>query len=233
VDDAHFTVRAGEVVGFAGLMGSGRTELAMSLFGRSYGAYVDGKVFRDGQEVQLRTVREAIKHGVAYVTEDRKRFGLNLIGNIMSNISIAGLQQFSRRGFVDGPSEYRTAESYRTRMNIKTPNVSALVGKLSGGNQQKVVLSNWLNTGPEVLILDEPTRGIDIGAKHEIYEVINDLAASGKAIVVISSELPELLGLADRIYTISSGRITGEVAREDATQESLMTLMTAEKETHA
>jgi len=230
VDNASFSVRAGEIVGFAGLMGAGRTELAMSIFGRSYGTNISGSVFKAGKPISVSTVSEAIANGIAYATEDRKRYGLNLIGGIAVNISAASLAKLSRFGVIDQFKEHRVAEGYRTSMNIKTPNVSVLAGKLSGGNQQKVVLSKWIYSGPDILILDEPTRGIDVGAKFEIYGIINELAASGKAVILISSELPELLGLADRIYAISEGRISGEVARADATQESLMHYMTAEKD---
>jgi putative multiple sugar transport system ATP-binding protein len=230
VDDASFTVRAGEIVGFAGLMGAGRTELAMSLFGRSYGANISGDVFKNGEQIQMRTVDEAIRHGFAYATEDRKRYGLNLIGDITVNVSAAALGKLAKLGVIDRHREYKVAESYREKMNIKAPSVSSITGKLSGGNQQKVVLSKWIFTGPDVLILDEPTRGIDVGAKYEIYGIINELAAQGKAVVVISSELPELLGLSDRIYAISEGKITGEVARADASQETLMHYMTAGKD---
>ncbi|PRI12250.1 multiple monosaccharide ABC transporter ATP-binding protein [Leucobacter massiliensis] len=230
VDGASLSVRSGEIVGLAGLMGAGRTELAMSVFGRSYGTVLAGKLFKDDQEIQLASVSDAIRHGLAYVTEDRKRYGLNLIDTITANISIAGLHSVSRRGVVDRVREIGVANRFRERMGIKARDVSAVTGKLSGGNQQKVVLSKWLHTGPEILILDEPTRGIDVGAKYEIYSVINDLAAQGKAVIVISSELPELLGLCDRIYAIAEGRVAGEVPRADATQESLMSLMTAGKD---
>ncbi|GGH35122.1 multiple monosaccharide ABC transporter ATP-binding protein [Microbacterium album] len=226
VDDVSFHVRAGEVVGFAGLMGAGRTELAMSLFGRSYGTGISGRAYKSGREVSLRTVDEAIRTGLAYATEDRKRYGLNLIGDITGNVSAAALGRLARLGVVDRHREYKVADSYRHKMNIKAPSVSALTGQLSGGNQQKVVLSKWVFSGPDVLILDEPTRGIDVGAKYEIYGIINELATQGKAIIVISSELPEVIGLSDRIYAISEGRITGEVAREDADQETLMHYMT-------
>jgi putative multiple sugar transport system ATP-binding protein len=175
-------------------------------------------------------VRDAIRHGIAYATEDRKRYGLNLIEDIKRNISAAGLGKLARRGWVDENEEFRVANEFRTSMNIKAPSVLSLTGKLSGGNQQKVVLSKWIFTNPDVLILDEPTRGIDVGAKYEIYTIINQLADAGKAVLVISSELPELLGLCDRIYTLSAGRITGEMARAEATQEALMTLMTTEQE---
>ncbi|WP_413452408.1 multiple monosaccharide ABC transporter ATP-binding protein [Georgenia phoenicis] len=230
VDNASFDVRAGEVVGIAGLMGAGRTELAMSLFGRSYGRDISGRVFLHGKEVKVRSVSEAIDNGIAYVSEDRKRFGLNLIENIRRNISAAGLHRLAPRGWVDANEELKVAEEYRSNLNIKTPSVLATVGNLSGGNQQKVALSKWLYTEPEVLILDEPTRGIDVGAKYEIYTIINRMVAAGKAVVVISSELPELLGICDRIYTLAFGRITGQLPVEKATQEELMALMTMEKE---
>ncbi len=231
VDHASFSVRAGEVVGIAGLMGAGRTELAMSLFGRSYGREISGRVYKNGQEISLRSVPEAIDRGLAYATEDRKRYGLNLIADVRSNISGAGLHQLAHRGWVNGNEELKIAEELRSDLNIKTPTVLAPVNKLSGGNQQKVVLAKWLYTDPDVLFLDEPTRGIDVGAKYEIYTIINRLVAAGKAVVVISSELPELLGICDRIYTLAFGRITGEVAVATATQERLMELMTIERDT--
>ncbi|MFC4532659.1 multiple monosaccharide ABC transporter ATP-binding protein [Sphaerisporangium dianthi] len=225
VSGANMTLRRGEIVGLAGLMGAGRTELAMSVFGRSYGTDISGRVFRDGKLVEIRSVRDAIKHGIAYATEDRKRYGLNLIDDIKRNISAADLPRLAQRGWINDHEEFRVAEDFRASMNIKAPSVLSITGKLSGGNQQKVVLSKWIFTDADVLILDEPTRGIDVGAKYEIYSIINRLADQGKAILVISSELPELLGLCDRIYTLSEGRITGEVAREDATQERLMHYM--------
>ena len=230
VDKANLTVRAGEIVGIAGLMGAGRTELAMSIFGRSYGSKATGKVFLHGKEISTKTVSEAISHGLAYATEDRKKYGLNLIEDVRSNISAASLGKLSKGGWVNGNEEIQVAEGYRKSMNIKTSTVMALTGKLSGGNQQKVVLSKWIYTDPEVLILDEPTRGIDVGAKYEIYTIINALADAGKAVILISSELPEVLGICDRIYTLAFGRITGQVDRAGATQESLMELMTQEKE---
>jgi len=231
VEDASLHVRAGEIVGIAGLMGAGRTELAMSIFGHSYGRDIHGKVFLNGKEIQTHNVDEAIHNGIAYVSEDRKVYGLNLIEDIRTNISSAGLDRISKRGWINGNEEIKIAEEYRQSMNIKTPNVMQVVGNLSGGNQQKVVLSKWLHTNPEVLILDEPTRGIDVGAKYEIYQIIQDLAAKGKAIIVISSELPELLGICDRIYTLAYGRITGELDIADANQERLMELMTIERTT--
>ena len=230
VDGASLTVRAGEVVGIAGLMGAGRTELAMSVFGRSYGRDISGRALIHGKEVQLRSVADAIDAGIAYVSEDRKRYGLNLIQDIRTNITAAALTKIRTGGWLNGNEEIAVAERYRSSLNIKTPTVMATVGKLSGGNQQKVVLSKWLYTEPELLILDEPTRGVDVGAKFEIYSIINQLAESGKAIIVISSELPEVMGVADRIYTLSAGRVTGEVAAQDATQEHLMELMTMERE---
>jgi putative multiple sugar transport system ATP-binding protein len=230
VDDASISVRAGEVVGIAGLMGAGRTELAMSVFGRSYGANISGKIFKYGKEIKARTVQEAVSHGIAYATEDRKRYGLNLIDDIKRNISAAALRKLAPRGWVDANREYVVANDFRKSMNIKAPSVASVTGKLSGGNQQKVVLSKWMFSDPDVLILDEPTRGIDVGAKYEIYTIINKLAAEGKAVIVISSELPELLGICDRIYTLSEGRITANVPREKATAEYLMQYMTKERE---
>ncbi|MFE0102525.1 multiple monosaccharide ABC transporter ATP-binding protein [Streptomyces sp. NPDC059009] len=226
VDDVSLTVRRGEIVGIAGLMGAGRTELAMSVFGRSYGIYEAGTVAVNGRGVQTKTVPAAVAAGIAYVTEDRKRYGLNLIDTINRNVSLASLSGMTRRGVVDEHHERSVAERYRTSMNIKAPTVFEQVGRLSGGNQQKVVLSKWIHADPQVLILDEPTRGIDVGAKYEIYTVIDRLAAQGKAVVFISSELPELLGMCDRIYTMAEGRFTGEVERADATQEVLMRQMT-------
>jgi putative multiple sugar transport system ATP-binding protein len=230
VDGASLNARAGEVVGIAGLMGAGRTELAMSVFGRSYGRDVSGRLFMHGKEVRARTVAEAIEHGIAYATEDRKRYGLNLIADVRANVSAAALGKLSRAGWLNGNEEIKVAEESRRDLNIRTRSVMDAVGTLSGGNQQKVVLSKWLFTDPDVLILDEPTRGIDVGAKFEIYTIINRLVAQGKAVIVISSELPELLGMCDRIYTLSAGRITGELPVSQATQENLMALMTKEKE---
>ncbi|WP_406385918.1 multiple monosaccharide ABC transporter ATP-binding protein [Streptomyces sp. NBC_00211] len=224
-----FHVRRGEVVGFAGLMGAGRTELAMSLFGRSYGTYLSGRVFKDGEEVQLKSVADAIRHGLAYVSEDRKSIGLNLLDDIKTSMVAAKLSKIAKRGVIDPVREYRIAEDYRTSLRIKTPGVDEGVVKLSGGNQQKVVLAKWMFTDPDLLILDEPTRGIDVGAKYEIYGIIQRLVSQGKGVIVISSELPELIGLCDRIYTAFEGTITGEVPRRDANPEVLMKQMTAMK----
>jgi putative multiple sugar transport system ATP-binding protein len=225
VDGVSIDARRGEIVGIAGLMGAGRTELAMSVFGRSYGKSISGRVFKDGQEIRTRTVSEAIGNGIAYVTEDRKHYGLNLMDDIARSVTLASLDKVSRGAVVNEHEETVVAERFRKSMNIKAPAVTAVTGKLSGGNQQKVVLSKWIFADPDVLILDEPTRGIDVGAKYEIYTIINDLAAQGKAIVLISSELPELLGLCDRIFVLNAGRLTGQVTREEASQESLMRLM--------
>jgi putative multiple sugar transport system ATP-binding protein len=228
VDSASLTVRAGEIVGLAGLMGSGRTELAMSVFGQTYGRDISGTVYRNGQQVELRTVGQAVANGIAYVTEDRKRYGLNLIQSVKENMTAAAMRKVSSRGVIEPNAETVAANELRVGLRVKTPTVEAQVLKLSGGNQQKVALSKWVFTDPEVLILDEPTRGIDVGAKYEIYAIINQLANQGRAVLVISSELPELIGICDRIYTLSEGRITGDVDRADATQEHLMKLMTQE-----
>ncbi len=230
VDSASLYVRAGEVVGIAGLMGAGRTELAMSVFGRSYGHNITGNLYKNGSPIQARTVKQAIGHGIAYATEDRKRYGLNLLDDIKRNISGSALGKLSHWGRVDANQEQVVANGFRKSMRIKAPTVAAITGKLSGGNQQKVVLSKWLFADPDVLILDEPTRGIDVGAKYEIYTIINEMAAQGKAIIVISSELPELLGICDRIYALAAGRVTGEVDTTEAHPEKLMQYMTKEKE---
>jgi putative multiple sugar transport system ATP-binding protein len=230
VENANLHVKAGEIVGLAGIMGAGRTELARSVFGHSWGVRISGKVFVNGQEVNVKTVRDAIDSGIAYSTEDRKRFGLNLIDDIKRNISISALKKIVKRGLVNDNEEYRIASEFQKSMNIKAPSPNSIVGKLSGGNQQKVVLSQWINAAPEVLILDEPTRGIDVGAKYEIYTIMQELAAQGKAVLVISSELPELLGICDRIYAIAEGVITGEVERKDFSPELLMQYMTKIKE---
>ncbi|MBF4633059.1 sugar ABC transporter ATP-binding protein [Agreia pratensis] len=229
VDNVNINVRRGEIVGIAGLMGAGRTEFAMSLFGRSYGSKISGRVFKNGVEIKTRTVSEAIANGLAYATEDRKTYGLNLIDDIKRNISMAALKKLEKLGLVNDGQEWTVANEYRKSMNIKSPTVLAKTGKLSGGNQQKVVLSKWIYSDPDVLILDEPTRGIDVGAKYEIYSIINKLAAEGKGVIVISSELPELLGICDRIYALSEGRITGELPIEEASPEALLKLMTMEK----
>jgi len=225
VDGVSINVRRGEVVGLAGLMGAGRTELAMSVFGRSYGKKGGGTVYKDGKEIRTRTVSEAIGHRIAYATEDRKHYGLNLMDDIARSVTLASLSKVSRASIINEHEETLVAERFRTDMRIKAQSVKATTGNLSGGNQQKVVLSKWIFADPDVLILDEPTRGIDVGAKYEIYTIINDLAAQGKSVIVISSELPELIGLCDRIYTLNEGRLTGEVAREDAAQETLMHYM--------
>ncbi len=221
-----FYVRRGEIVGFAGLMGAGRTELMRSIFGQSYGVFVSGTLLKDGQELQLKSVPAAIDAGLAYVTEDRKTLGLNLLDDIKRTTVSAKLKRITHGLVVDERDEYKYAEEYRQSMRTKAPTVDEGVSKLSGGNQQKVVLAKWLFTEPDVLILDEPTRGIDVGAKFEIYGIVQRMAAEGKAVILVSSELPELLGLSDRIYTICEGAITGVLDKGHADQESLMRLMT-------
>ena len=229
VDGASLKLRCGEIVGLAGLMGAGRTELAMSVFGHQYGTDISGTVLKRGQPIDTSTVEGAIKQNLAYVPEDRKSIGLNLIRSVEDNITIAALSKILSRGVIDFTKEKATAEEYRKTLAIKTTSVDVPVSSLSGGNQQKVVLAKWMFTDPEILILDEPTRGIDVGAKYEIYQIIQNLADQGKAVLFISSELPEILGVCDRIYVMSQGIITGEVPAEGSTQESLMRLMTMEK----
>ncbi len=224
--NSDFFVRHGEIVGFAGLMGAGRTELMRSLFGRSYGTYVHGTILKDGKEIRLRHVSDAIDAGLAYVPEDRKTLGLNLLDDIKHTTVSARLSRITKGLVVDSRLEYNYAEEYRKSLRTKTPSVNEGVSKLSGGNQQKVVLAKWLFTEPDLLILDEPTRGIDVGAKFEIYGIIQRMADEGKGVILVSSELPELLGLSDRIYTICEGAVTGVLNKDEADQESLMRLMT-------
>ncbi len=223
VNDVSLYVKKGEVVGICGLMGAGRTELAMSLFGKSYGANISGTLKIHGQEVHLRSVRDAIRHKLAYVTEDRKGNGLILGNPIRINTTLANLRAVSFRTIIDKDKEVLAAEDYINRLKTKCPSVEQTVGNLSGGNQQKVLLSKWMFAEPDIMILDEPTRGIDVGAKYEIYCIINKLAAAGKSIVMISSELPEILGMSDRIYIMNEGRIVGEMSSQEATQEKIMT----------
>lgn len=219
----HLHVRAGEVVGLAGLMGAGRTELAMSIFGKSYGQQITGKILIHGKEAKIESVKDAINHRIAYVSEDRKDYGLVLIDDVKRNMTMAALRNyFSRRGVIQENEEVISAEEYREKINIKTNSIDQDVGSLSGGNQQKVVLAKWMLTQPEVLILDEPTRGIDVGAKYEIYCVIHDLARQGKAVIVISSEMPEIIGTCDRVYVINQGEIAGELGKDEITQERIM-----------
>ena len=223
IKNINLSVRAGEVVGLAGLMGAGRTELAMSLFGRSYGQKISGTVKINGKEVMLKNVKEAIEEKLAYVSEDRKTYGLVLINDIKENMTLAARPKFfSKRGVINGNDEIVAAEEYRKRINVKANSINQVVGSLSGGNQQKVVLAKWMLTQPDVLILDEPTRGIDVGAKYEIYCVINELAKAGKAVIVISSEMPEIIGTCDRVYVINEGEIVGELGRSEVTQEKIM-----------
>ena len=229
VDHANLVVHKGEIVGLAGLMGAGRTEMARSIFGRSYGSHISGTIEMHGQEVQLHSVQAAIDSGLAYATEDRKVYGLNLLQNIRENASMASLKKLSRYGVMSENVERGEVEEYRKDFNIKCSNIDVPVSTLSGGNQQKVMLAKWVISDPDVLILDEPTRGIDVGAKYEIYEIIDKLVDQGKAVIVISSELPELIGICDRIYTVSQGVITDNVDRCDFSQEYLMKGMTQDK----
>jgi len=222
VDNVNFHVRKGEVVGISGLMGAGRTELAMSLFGRSYGSGISGTLKLNGKELTLKNERAAIKHGLAYVTEDRKGNGLILSNPIRVNTTLANLDALCVKGVIDNDREYAVSDEYRQKLNTKCTGVEQNVGNLSGGNQQKVLLAKWMFTDPDILILDEPTRGIDVGAKYEIYCIINELAAQGKSVIMISSELPEILGMSDRIYVMNEGKIVGEFQQADASQESIM-----------
>ncbi len=222
VDNVSLKVRRGEVVGIAGLMGAGRTELALSIFGKSYGTNITGTLLLDGKEVKLNSSRQAIENKLAYVTEDRKGDGLILSSPIRLNTTLAKMDKVSNYGIIDQNLEIAASNSFIKKMRTKCTSLEQTVGNLSGGNQQKVLLSKWMFADPDVLILDEPTRGIDVGAKYEIYCIINQLVAEGKSILMISSELPELLGMCDRIYVMNEGRIVGEVMKEEATQELIM-----------
>lgn len=224
--DINLKVKRGEIVGIAGLMGAGRTELAMSVFGKSYGKKISGQLFRNEKKVTFNSVEDAIKHGLAYVSEDRKEYGLILDDNVKNNLTLANLKRIANKHVMNPSREVIEAESLRDRMNIKTPTIQQKTIHLSGGNQQKVVLGKWIFSDPEILILDEPTRGVDVGAKYEIYKIINELVEDGKSIIMISSELPELLGMSDRIYTLSEGIITGDHVTSQTNQEKLMTYMT-------
>jgi ABC-type xylose transport system substrate-binding protein/ABC-type multidrug transport system ATPase subunit len=225
--DVNFNVKRGEIVGFAGLMGSGRTELALSLFGNPKGYRVKGEVIVEGKKQHFVHPHGAIAAGMAYATEDRKAAGLILIQDVKQNVTLANLEEISRRGIVNGNAEIKVAEEYRGSLNIKTPSIEQKVGNLSGGNQQKVSVAKWLFVKPDLLILDEPTRGIDVGAKYEIYTIMTRLVEQGMSIIMISSELPEVLGMSDRVYIVSAGRITGELPIEEATQEKIMQLATS------
>lgn len=221
--DINIKVHAGEVVGLAGLMGAGRTEFAMSLFGHSYGQKISGEVYMHGKKVSTKTVKDAIENKIAYTSEDRKTYGLVLNNDIKTNMTMAALREYySKNQIVDARKENLDAEEYKVKINVKATSISQTVGSLSGGNQQKVVLAKWMMTHPDVLILDEPTRGIDVGAKYEIYCAINEMAKEGKAIIVISSEMQEIIGTCDRAYVINEGRIAGELNKEELTQESIM-----------
>lgn len=222
VNNISLYVRRGEVVGICGLMGAGRTELAMSIFGRSYGADITGELKIHKKEVKLNSVRDAIRHKLAYVTEDRKGNGLILSNSIKINTSLANLKAVSRHMIIDKDREYAVAEEYCGKLKTKCPSVEQNVDNLSGGNQQKVLLAKWMFAEPDILILDEPTRGIDVGAKYEIYCIINQLASEGKSVIMISSELPEILGMSDRIYVMNEGCLAGELKAEEATQEKIM-----------
>jgi putative multiple sugar transport system ATP-binding protein len=223
IDNVSINVRKGEIVGLSGLMGAGRTELAMSIFGKAYGKNIKGTIIKNGKNVAFHSVSEAIKQGVAYLTEDRKNAGLILIDDIKRNISLSSLEKISKNGVINTNEEINVANEYREKLSIKSSSILQKAGNLSGGNQQKVCIAKWLYSDPDVLLLDEPTRGIDVGAKYEIYSIINQLADEGKCVLFISSELPEILGISDRIYVMNEGRIVGEMSKEEASQEKIMT----------
>ncbi|MCL2800338.1 MAG: ATP-binding cassette domain-containing protein [Treponema sp.] len=224
VDNVSFYLRKGEILAFCGPMGAGRTEIMMSLFGNSYGFRSEGELFIKGKKCKFNSPHEAIHSGLGYVSEDRKSLGLVLIQDIKTNIAHSSLDKISKFGVVNSGQEIKMAEHYRKELNIRTPSVNQIVRNLSGGNQQKVVVSKTLMADPEIFIVDEPTRGIDVGAKTEIYGIMNNMIAAGKSIIMISSELPEALGMADRIYVMNEGIIKGELSKDEATQEKIMHL---------
>jgi len=229
ISNVNFNIKKGEVVGISGLMGAGRTELAMSIFGKSYGQKIKGKIFKNGKEIILNSVHEAIEHGLAYVTEDRKKLGLILDDTIKQNTTITNLKKISKNFIIDENKEIVVAEDLRQQMKTKCSSILQKVANLSGGNQQKVVLSKWMFSEPDILILDEPTRGIDVGAKYEIYTIINQLVEEGKGVLIISSELPEILGMCDRIYIMNEGKIIGEMDSKNASQEEIMKIIVKDK----
>jgi putative multiple sugar transport system ATP-binding protein len=222
VKNIDLNIRRGEIVGIAGLMGAGRTEFAMSLFGRSYGQRISGQVSLHGKTIDVSTVEKAVANGIAYATEDRKTYGLVLAEDIRKNVTLANLDEVSKNFVIDEMRELTVANDYRGQMRIRCSSVFQEAVNLSGGNQQKVVLSKWLFSDPEILILDEPTRGIDVGAKYEIYTIINRLADAGKGVLLISSEMPELLGMCDRIYVMNEGSLIAELDIAEASQEKIM-----------
>ena len=225
-DNVSFNLRRGEVVGISGLMGAGRTELAMSIFGKSYGADISGELWINGKPVNLKNVKDAIAHKLAYVTEDRKALGLVLTNEIRPNITLANTKRVTNWGFhLDKDLERNEATEFSAKFGVRSTGIEQVVGNLSGGNQQKVLLAKWMFAEPDILILDEPTRGIDVGAKYEIYTLVNDLIAQGKSVLMISSEMPEVLGVCDRIYVMNEGRMVGELNREDASQEAIMMMI--------
>ena len=221
-NDVSFYVRKGEIVGFSGLQGAGRTELAMSIFGHAYGSGISGELYINGKQMRITNERQAIEAGLAYVTEDRKGNGLILPQTIAVNTTMARLDKVCSGSVIDTVKENMAAEEYREKLKTKTPSVQQAAGNLSGGNQQKVLLAKWMFADSDVLILDEPTRGIDVGAKYEIYCIMNDLVAQGKSVVMISSEMPEILGMCDRVYVMNEGRIVAEMDVADASQEKIM-----------
>ena len=225
IHDVSVTLNRGEVVGIAGLMGAGRTEFAMSVFGRSYGSHISGELYKNGVPLKIRSVGDAIRNKIAYVSEDRKKFGIIQLLNIKENITLSNLKKITRHLAVDENQQRKAADASVAALRIKCAGITQKTGNLSGGNQQKVVLAKWMFCESDVLILDEPTRGIDVGAKYDVYKIINRMADEGKAVLVISSELPELLGICDRIYIMSEGQIKGEMPAAEATQESIMRLL--------
>jgi D-xylose transport system ATP-binding protein len=231
IKNVSFDLRKGEILGIAGLMGSGRTELITAIFGE-YGKQVTGEIFLEGEPVKIRSARDAMKYGMSLVPEDRKKMGLVLIQEVFKNISLPNLRKFSNALSIDKYKELKECKKYADYLTIKTPSLFTITESLSGGNQQKVVIAKWLMSNPKILILDDPTRGIDVGTKYEIYNLINRLAENGVGIIMISSELEEILGMSDRITVMCEGECTGTLDRKDATQERIMALASTTKRSY-
>jgi putative multiple sugar transport system ATP-binding protein len=222
VNNVSFNIRKGEIVGFAGLMGAGRTEIAMAIFGGSYGQKITGEVLVNGKPINTQSVKKAIDGGIAYLTEDRKAMGLSQIHSVKDNMTIVNLAEFTRRYVISRDHEISKAEKFKDDIGIKASNIDQVINTLSGGNQQKVCLAKWIMKDADVFIFDEPTRGIDVGAKYEIYQIMNRLVSEGKSILFISSDLPEILSMSDRVYVVNKGEIVNELEKSEISQESVM-----------
>jgi inositol transport system ATP-binding protein len=226
-ENVNFYVREGEIIGFAGLMGAGRTEVMRCLFGLD--PYESGDIYIKEEKTRIKNVKMSIDKKMVMLSEDRRRFGIIPVRSIKENVALASLKKFIYKGCLHEKEENKSVTEFCEKMNVKTPDYDTKIESLSGGNQQKVILAKWMVTDPDILIVDEPTRGIDIGAKYEIYKLMTELAKQKKALVMVSSELPELIGMCDRIYIMAKGKVTGMLTREEFTQESIMAYATGTK----